>query len=154
VLLELLEKLPVDLRDSGFLDYGCGKGRALFCAEYSGFNELIGVELDDELIKDAEQNLSTYSQKRTESHFTFVHQDAVDFKIPGNCRVFYFFNPFSDKVMEKVAENILNYRKTIDKTIYIVYVNPKYDSLWIAKGFKKFYTQKNFRYTEAIIYAY
>jgi predicted RNA methylase len=152
VLLETLTHLPEDTKTGGFVDYGSGKGRALFCAEYSGFNQLIGVELDESLIQIAKANLKSYSKKRPESHFTFVHQNAADFEIPDGCRVFYFFNPFGESVMTKVIEKIKSYRAKHSQTIYIVYVNPKFDSLWRSRGFKVFHTQKTARYTEAIAY--
>jgi SAM-dependent methyltransferase len=153
VLLDLFKKLPEEGRNSSFIDYGCGKGRALFSAEYSGFNDLIGVELDKELLQDAEENLKTYSKKRKESRVRFVHQNALNFDIPQGAGVFYFFNPFSEKVMSKVIENIKSYRKLSANTIYVVYVNPKYSQLWLDAGFNVFHHEKTPRYTEAFIYS-
>jgi tRNA1(Val) A37 N6-methylase TrmN6 len=152
VLLDLFKKLPLESRSTSFIDYGCGKGRALFCAEYSGFNDLIGVELDEELLKTAEQNLKSYSKKRAGSRFTFIHQNALDFKIPQGAGVFYFFNPFSENVMKKVIDAIKSYHAATKNKIYVVYVNPKYNTLWMDSGFRVLHQEKTARYTEAFIY--
>lgn len=152
VLLRLFKELPGQVLDKTFIDYGCGKGRALFCAEYCGFNELLGVELDKELLDIAAQNLQTYSKKREQSHFRFVHANAAEFEIPAGAGVFYFFNPFSDKVMEKVADKIAAYRDAINEPVYIIYLNPKYQEVWTNRGFNIHLTEKSWRYTEAVVY--
>ncbi len=152
VLLDLLKKLPESTKQKPFIDFGSGKGRALFCAEYLGFNHLIGVELDKELVEEAIQNESTYSQKRKESTFSFIHQNVLDYKIPDDTEVFYFFNPFSDVVMRQVAQAILKSYEKNKRDIYIVYVNPKYKAVWEEAGFNLFLKEGNSRYTEALVY--
>ncbi len=152
ILLELLKKLPGELKNKIFVDYGSGKGRVLFCAEFTGFNNLLGVELDKELIDEAMQNIKTYSKKRKESKFIFVHQNALDFEIPNEAQVFFFFNPFSDNIMQKVADNILRSFRSYERDIYIVYMNPQFKEVWSHKGFETFFTDGNSRYAEAIIF--
>lgn len=152
VLLDVLKRIPASMHDKIFVDYGSGKGRALFCAEFTGFNKLLGVELDAELIEIANENVKHYSRKRKQSHFSFVHQNAVDFKIPSEARIFYFFNPFGEKVMKKVIGNILEHHKNIQENIIVVYLNPKYHKLWIESGFSVSHTEISARYREAVIY--
>jgi hypothetical protein len=152
VLLELFKKISPTLKDKPFIDYGSGKGRALFCAEYCGFNQLIGVELDIELVELAKQNAKTYSQKRPGSSFTFIHQNALDYVIPTDAAVFYFFNPFSEVIMKQVAEKILESYNQNPREILVVYVNPKHKNVWEDAGFKLFLRENNSKYTEAIVY--
>jgi hypothetical protein len=152
VLLELFKKLPVSTRTKGLIDYGSGKGRALFAAEYSGFNNLIGVELDQELVNIANENVKLYSQKRAESHFSFICENALSYRIPENVAVFYFFNPFSDKIMTEVIRSISAYQLRTSENIYVIYVNPQFKDLWLKAGYDIYHTEGNSRYTEAIIF--
>lgn len=152
VLLDILKQLPDGFKNKGFVDYGSGKGRALFCAEYCGFNRLIGVELDKELNEAAKINLTTYSKKRPESTFEFINENALEFEIPEDCAVFYFFNPFSDVIMEQVAKRIFEYATDKQKEVMIVYLNPIYPKVWTKAGFTEDKIIKTNRYREAIIY--
>jgi 16S rRNA G966 N2-methylase RsmD len=152
VLLELFKKLPSHLKNKNFIDFGSGKGRALFCAEYSGFNELTGVELDKDLVDIANENVKLYKQKRKESHFTFICSNVLNYVIPENSAVFYFFNPFSETIMLEVEKKISDYQAVTKEEIYIVYVNPKFDSVWKDAGYDIFYRDGNNRYTEALIF--
>ncbi len=154
VLFRVFKQLPEQLKHYGFIDYGSGKGRALFCAEYCGFNQLIGVELDPELNTIANENLRKYTKKRKESTFAFYNENALDFVIPENCSTFYFFNPFSDEVMREVAKLIREYSIINKREVYVVYLNPTFKSLWTDYGFSVNKTIKTKWYTEAIIYKY
>lgn len=152
VLFELFKKLPDFLKNKGFIDFGSGKGRVLFCAENAGFNNLIGVELDEELVVNAKENLKTYLLKRPESTFSFICENAVNFKIPDGVSTFFFFNPFSEKIMEQVAANISAYQKKNTAEIYIIYVNPNFKNVWLNAGYEIYHTEGNKRYTEALIF--
>jgi 16S rRNA G966 N2-methylase RsmD len=152
VLLELFKKLPARLKEKNFIDFGSGKGRALFCAEFLGFNKLTGVELDSELVETANENVKLYTQKRKESSFNFVCENVLDFSIPDNTAVFYFFNPFSEQIMNKVIEAIDRYQLRIKEEIFIIYVNPQFRELWMKAGYSVFHYGGNKRYAEGIIF--
>lgn len=152
VLLELFRKIPASFKDKPFVDYGSGKGRALFCAEYCGFDKLIGVELDAELVAQAGENVKSYTKKRPESNFTFVHQNALDYAIPEDAAIFYFFNPFSDVVMRQVAEKIRESHRLHPREILVIYLNPQHKDVWDEAGFKLKQREGNRRYAEALVY--
>lgn len=152
ILLDVFKKLPDAIKNKNFIDIGSGKGRALFCAEYSGFNHLIGVELDQELVNIAEENISRYTLKRKESDFKFICENALTFQIPANTAVFYFFNPFSEKIMSEVEKTISNYQKQNHCGIFIIYVNPQFKNVWIDAGYDIYHKEGNKRYTEALIF--
>ncbi len=152
VLLDLFKKLPEYLKNKNFVDIGSGKGRALFCAEYSGFNSLIGVELDRELVDIANENIGKYLLKRKESHFKFVCENALHFVIPENTGVFYFFNPFSENIMKEVEKNISARQIHNGSEIFIIYVNPQFKNVWENAGYETYYKEGNSRYTEALIF--
>lgn len=153
-LIRVFNELPSELKNKTLVDYGSGKGRALFCAEFCGFNRLIGVELDESLCSEARKNAMNYRKKRPESTFEFVHQNALDYIIPADTGTFYFFNPFSDVIMEKAADNIIKHSVKNNMSVYVAYLNPTYKKLWEAKGFVVYKTILTKRYTEAIIYKF
>ncbi len=152
ILFSIFNKLPEDIKNSNFVDYGCGKGRALFVAEQCGFTKLIGVDIAKELIDDANTNKLVYKKKNNQSEFHFLFNDATTFQIPENTSVFYFFNPFGKDIMQKVIQNIKESLKQNPRKIYCIYLNPKYKSVFDHSGFKQFCEIKNKRYLEGIIY--
>jgi tRNA1(Val) A37 N6-methylase TrmN6 len=152
VLLDLFKKLPEHLKNKNFIDIGSGKGRALFCAEYSGFNSLIGVELDKELVEIANENIHRYLLKRKESHFTFICENALTYIIPEGTSVFFFFNPFSEKIMQEVEKKISAYQNKTNSEIFVIYVNPQYKQVWMKAGYEIYHNEANSRYTEALIF--
>jgi SAM-dependent methyltransferase len=152
ILFSILNKLPEDIKHSNFVDYGCGKGRALFVAEQCGFTKLTGVDIAKELIDDADANKLVYQKKNNQSEFHFLFNDATTFQIPENTSVFYFFNPFGIDILQKVIQNIKESLKQNPRKIYCIYLNPKYKSVFDNSGFKQFCEIKNKRYLEGIIY--
>lgn len=152
ILFSIFNKLPIETKQFPFIDYGCGKGRALFVAEQCGFTKLIGVDIAKELIDNGNENKKAYLLKNKESQITFLFEDATKYAIPIDAQVFYFFNPFGEDILEKVILNIKNSIKNNPRKIYCIYLNPKYKAVFDKNGFEVFYTEKNKRYLEGIIY--
>ena len=154
ILFSIFEKLPIETKNLPLIDYGCGKGRALFVAEQCGFTNLIGVDIAKELINDANANKAVYVRKNSQSKIDFLFEDATKYLIPDNAKVFYFFNPFGEEVLQKVIDNIKESVKQHPRKVYCIYLNPKYKAVFEENGFKVFYIEKNKRYLEGIIYTY
>lgn len=152
ILFKVFNLLPLSLKLNPIIDYGCGKGRALFVAEQCGFTNLIGVDIAKELIEDAKSNQMIYSKLYKESTFNFLFEDATKFEIPNNTEVFYFFNPFGENILQLVINNIKQSLKENPRTIYCIYLNPKYKEVFEANGFKEFTIIKSWRYIEGITY--
>ncbi len=153
ILLSIFNKLPLETKAFPLIDYGCGKGRALFVAEQCGFTNLIGVDIAKELIDDANKNALVYQKKNSASQIHFLFEDATKYKIPDDARTFYFFNPFGETVLQHVIDNIKESVKLNPRKIYCIYLNPKYKALFEKNGFEVFYIKKNKRYLEGIIYS-
>jgi len=154
ILFSIFEKLPIETKNLPLIDYGCGKGRALFVAEQCGFTNLIGVDIAKELIDDANSNKAVYVRKNSQSKIDFLFEDATKYLIPDNAQVFYFFNPFGEEVLQKVIDNIKESVKQHPRKVYCIYLNPKFKAVFEENGFKVFYIEKNKRYLEGIIYTY
>ena len=154
ILFSVFNKLPDVLKTKPIIDFGCGKGRALFVAEQCGFTNLIGVDIAKELIDVANENKIVYNKKNNDSKFEFVYQDATNFEIPNNARVFYFFNPFGTEIIQAVLNNIKASVKFYPREVYCIYLNPKYKEVFEKNNFSVFHTEKNNRYLEGVIYKY
>ena len=152
ILFKVFNLLPTQLKSKPLIDYGCGKGRALFVAEQCGFTNLIGVDIAKELIEDAKANQKIYSKMYKESKFSFLFEDATKYIIPNDADTFYFFNPFGESILQLVINNIKASLEKNPRTIYCVYLNPKYKEVFETNGFKVFTTIKSWRYIEGIIY--
>lgn len=149
VLFRVLKELRSLGKVFSFVDLGCGMGRVLFVAEYLGYNELKGVELDLELIKQAEANLKRYPFKRVESTFEFILNNALSYNYSNNPNIYFLFNPFNKHVLSEVLNNILSSTK---EETYFIYMNPKFQEVFSDKAIPIFKVCKTFLYTEAIIY--
>ena len=152
ILFSILNKLPKESQNLEFIDYGCGKGRALFVAEQCGFTNLIGVDIAKELIDDANANKLVYQKKNKESKINFLFSDATKFEIPTTASVFYFFNPFGEDILQMVIQNIKESLRLNPRKIYCIYLNPKHKVVFEKNNFQVFYIEKNKRYLEGVIY--
>ena len=152
ILFSIFEHLPQETRNFPLIDYGCGKGRALFVAEQCGFTNLIGVDIAKELIEDANANKAIYKKKNQQSNIQFLFEDATKYQIPNDSQIFYFFNPFGEEIIQKVIDNIKSSLEVNPRKIYCIYLNPKYKAVFEKNSFEVFYTEKNKRYLEGIVY--
>ena len=91
-------------RDDVVVDYGCGKGRVGFYLNYIVGCRSIGVEYDENLCAAARENLSSYAGRKNEVEF--VCENAENWPVPPEANGFYFFNPFSVKVLRSVLGRI------------------------------------------------
>ncbi len=100
----VLERL-VDFidNDTVLLDYGCGKGRVDFYFRKMCGATCIGIEYNEEVYQCALENLKTSKMDRIH----FVCQDATTYLVPKEVNCFYFFNPFSIQLFQKVINQIL-----------------------------------------------
>ncbi len=152
ILFKVLHSLPKHCKTLPFIDYGCGKGRALFVAEQCGFTKLIGIDIAKELIEQAQENVKHYVCKNKNTNFLFHLEDATTYDIPTQTAVFYFFNPFNQEVLLKVIQNIYQSILINNRKIYCVYINPQHAQLFINKGFTIYQSLYSKGYCEAIIF--
>jgi predicted RNA methylase len=131
------------------VDIGCGKGRALFVAEYCGYSNLTGIELDPSLLEIARQNAELFVFRRPESVFKFVSQNAVDFNYPDEPTVYFLFNPFNEDILRQVLTAITNATTSLT---WVVYMNPVFRAPFNEFKMATVMEIKTRFYTEAIVY--
>jgi len=108
-----------DRRQYTFIDFGSGKGRMLLMAAQAGFGHVCGVELRQELHKQAVQNFRQYAEA-TDCTFDSLNMDAADFEFPNRKLVLFFFNPFGSEVMMKVVSKLIVSLDVCARDIWIV----------------------------------
>lgn len=119
-----------------FVDFGCGKGRVLLLAADYGFRRTTGVEFAKELCEIARDNLDRYRRKTgIKADIRIVEGDAVEYEIQDDENVFFFSNPFSAALMEKVVRNIECSLRARPRRGLIVYNNPLWGDAVERLGF-------------------
>lgn len=127
LLHDLMRRFPPELRRKGFLDIGCGKGRALLVAARFGFHRVIGVELSE--------RLAAYCRHVTagKKNIEVVCADAADYPLPADVRVIFLFNPFRGAVAKQVIGNIKALMRDGEER-WLVVVNAEHVRASIEEG--------------------
>jgi hypothetical protein len=122
----MLSVLPADVSNFTFVDFGSGKGRTLLYASTRAFRRILGVEFTLELHQVAERNIRTYrNPKQRCFDITSLHTDAVEFAMPEEPCVLYFFHPFGEEVMARVLANIRNSYQRHPRKFILLYYHPQ-----------------------------
>ncbi|MGY0057924.1 class I SAM-dependent methyltransferase [Streptomyces sp. LZ34] len=103
---QVISASPVRHEDVSFVDFGSGKGRAMLVAAEFPFKGVHGVEFSSSLCETARRNFERYRGPRKCGAIEVRCQDAADFEIPDDAGFFYFYEPFTAAVAEKVFGNI------------------------------------------------
>ena len=151
----LLEKAFDYLRSTNvsgnFVDFGCGKGRALVVATHYGFSKLTGIDFAAALCEVARKNIQDIQSRFPLTQFNIVCDDAANYKVKADDNIFFFFNPFDETVMLEVAKNILKSLRESYRDIFIVYLNPVHKEIFLSAGFTEDYHLQKLEYLELSI---
>jgi len=119
-LEKVLKTLNITSRDS-IVDFGSGKGGALFTFSKYPFAKITGCEISHDLVAIAKKNLQVMNVKSV----TFAEMDAANFTDLDEYNYFYFFNPFPCQVMTSVVRNIVSSLSKQSRKVTIIYCNPE-----------------------------
>lgn len=126
------------------LDIGCGKGFALSFFARMCFDRVSGIEYDARMCALARRNLSN-SHRR----IRIYKGDAASFRGYQDYDVFYLYNPFDEKVLERCINRIMLSLEDHPRNLTVFYCNPRYGGLLEKKGFLK---EKHFYYKTAVFH--
>lgn len=84
------------------VDYGCGKGRVALYLNHRIGCHTIGIDYNEVLIDIANKN-----KENLNTDVKFYCMNAENYNIT-NEDCFYFFNPFSEKILRSVMNQIMN----------------------------------------------
>ncbi len=108
-----------------FVDVGAGKGRALLLASELHFRKVIGVELNEDLVRIAQSNIGGWNRlARPGSKIRVMHKDALEFRWPRPPLLIFLNNPFDCELVEQLAAQIVAAAQSGPKLVDILYVNP------------------------------
>jgi predicted RNA methylase len=146
-LNKAFKQLNLSNQEIGMLDIGCGTGRVLSFGMLLNFKEVAGVDLDAPALEKAVENCTRMQKMGYKTSFNIEHADATIYSIPAGINVIYLFNPFGEKTMEKVVDNINSHAARSTSDIYVIYTNPKFQELFTRnkeskKIFESFFKNK------------
>jgi predicted RNA methylase len=130
-----LAALPVDTSAFTFVDFGAGKGRALLLAARLPFKRVIGVELAPELHAIAVRNMQASLPARRRGDVEVHCMDACEFELPDAPLVLYLYHPFGPEVLAPLIRRVVSSYQRSARPIFVVYLNPFHNQLWIDAGF-------------------
>jgi SAM-dependent methyltransferase len=108
-----------------FVDYGCGKGRALVLAAEMQFRRVIGIELLPALHDRALVNLRAYRVRRPDAPpMEVLLGDATSYVPPPQDALLYFYNPFSAPLLRRAMAVIERSCRLAPRRLFIAYRNP------------------------------
>jgi hypothetical protein len=125
VVRRLLRRIPEDLREYTFVDYGSGKGRILLLASNLPFKSIAGIEFMKEFHEVAVRNIRNYRDPQQRCHDVHsVCVDAREYELPKDKCVLYFYRPFTGPVLQSVLERIEASWRALPRTMYLIFVCP------------------------------
>ncbi|MEO1011531.1 MAG: class I SAM-dependent methyltransferase [Bacteroidota bacterium] len=134
----IMKILQINKGQDSILDYGCGKGKALYEFSKYGFRKIGGVELDKELVDIAKANM----KKLGLANIEIYNENGIDFKEIDDYNHFYFYDPFNAEIFSKVLENIIESMDKNPRKITLMYLNQRghHEVMMNSKRFRHFHT--------------
>jgi SAM-dependent methyltransferase len=120
--LEFLRRTAVPSSGT-FVDFGCGKGRALLLAALHGFQRVTGIEFSPAFCSAAERNIERFRPHAPATRFEVICADAGDYQVRAQDSVFYFYDPFDDALIRRCLAHIKASRAAAPRPVVVIYHN-------------------------------
>ena len=137
--MKMLKTLNLNKSNTVFVDFGCGKGRALLLAAEFGIKKVKGIEFCDKLSSIALNNMQIYSDKYSTSsvEFEIINNDMSLYNLDELDNLFYFYNPCDEYILDKVIHNIIDSFSGTSRCGTIVYQNNTINHPTIFDNYKE-----------------
>lgn len=127
-LMRIFDEITLSPNDT-LVDFGCGMGRVLFFCNQRFMCNVTGVEYDRDIYEKLTDNAEYYhvrfqNQRRK---FSLLNMSAEKYDIAPADNYFYFFNPFSMEILEKIIENILESVELYPRRVTLILYYCTYD---------------------------
>jgi hypothetical protein len=118
-----------------FVDFGSGKGRAVYqAATRYPFKRVVGVEVAESLNEVARENIARNRHRLRCDDVEIATCDATRYRVPDDMTIAYFYNPFTGEPFKHVVDNIVASLDRNPRFLRIVYVNPKLEDYILGTG--------------------
>lgn len=127
VVRRALKTLPASiLKNYGFVDLGCGKGRVMTLASEFPFQHITGVEISELLAKVGRRNADIILTKYPErTPINIITGNAVDFPVTSRHMVLFIYNSFGPQLMAELLKNIeIRLEDGALEHLFLIYHNP------------------------------
>ncbi|GAB4444612.1 MAG: hypothetical protein OHK0041_01080 [Anaerolineales bacterium] len=126
IFQKMISRVRLEPSRVTFVDFGSGKGKAMFMAAERGFRKVIGVEFSIELVEVCRRNLEIFKAKsKSKTEFEILHMDASEYEIPADANLLFFSNPFNEELTNKVIGNILRSYDQSPRETWVVHLHPQ-----------------------------
>ncbi|MEO6681607.1 MAG: hypothetical protein ABIN48_02175 [Ginsengibacter sp.] len=154
ILEKAFDFLKEEKAGGTIVDFGSGKGRIMVVAAFYGYKQIKGIEFASALNQIAQTNIDLIKENYPETKFSLLTQNAIDYEVEREDTIFFFFNPFNEKVLIEVVRNIMKSLKYYPRKIYIVYINPLHKEIFESAGFFEEYYLSKLEYLELSVMTY
>jgi len=128
-----------------FVDYGCGKGRAMLIAAEHGIRIVKGIEFSPLMGQISKAIIKKYNKRaHNGTKFSVIEADVLDYKITAEDNIFFLFNPFNDVILDQVLDRIEKSLAIYPRFLIIIYVHPEHEHLIERRSFCKTTKRYNF----------
>lgn len=148
---KIIDSIDVKETDALF-DYGMGKGGVVVqLALEEVFQKLAGIEMDNDLYRIACENFEKLKIENVKAICGDARQvtDELD-----NYNYFFFYNPFSGSVFERVLCNIIHSYERKKRRIRIIYINKACHDLIMASGIFRLEKQIEVKHVDPLVNIY
>lgn len=132
-LKAIFRRIPTSSEDV-FVDFGSGKGRVVLEAATYPFKRVTGVEISPALHEIAAQNVRQSRRLRRCGCVELVNRDVLEYSLPADLTVAFFFNPFRGEIFATVAQRLVASVECNPRQVTIVYVNPQEEQVLFSVG--------------------
>lgn len=108
-----------------FLDFGCGKGRALIVASELPFRRVMGVEIDAALCRISLANAAAIQTKfPTRPRIEVFEGDVTLMVLPPGNLVVFIYHAFGLALFERLVERLMTAAES--RLLFVIYQNPAF----------------------------
>jgi hypothetical protein len=93
------------------------------------------VELAPELHAISLRNVQASLSARRRADVELRCMDACEFELPDAPLVLYLYHPFGPEVLAPLIRRVVSSYQRSARPIFVVYLNPFHEQLWIDAGF-------------------
>ncbi len=150
ILENLLSKVITLTDPTGFVDLGCGKGRAMVVAAHFGFDNIKGIDFAEEVCAEAKYNMEAL-KKKLSFESSVICANVLDYPIQPEDTVFFMFNPFTEDTitgfLDKLEDSLLHH----PRDVYFLYISPRFIETFFEYEYEPVYRKRKLKWLDGVI---